>query len=134
MTNKFIQAPIVKENIVAFIDSTGRSGFCERVKDLDTADTLAIKNPVVVHVVAQPQGNMALQLLPAFFKEFNAEKDTGIIFAVPKSFMAFSVDAVFDFKLYAQYDAMFAPAPGAETLAAHSQPPAESKRVKLFDE
>jgi hypothetical protein len=116
----------VKENLVAFIDPAGRTGFGELVPHLDTDTTVAIKNPVVVHVVPQGQ-NMALQLLPAFFREFGASLEEPIIFNYPKTSIALSNNAVFDFKLYGQYEAMFAPPPLV-------QPVSDPKVVKLFDE
>lgn len=116
----------VKENLIAFIDPAGRTGFGERVPSLDTDSTIAIKNPVVVHVI--PQGpNMALQLLPAFFKEFSASQEEPIVFDYPRGAIAITNNATFDFKLYAQYESMFAPPPLV-------QPVSDPKVVKLFDE
>lgn len=115
-----------RENLVAFIDQAGRTGFGERVPSLDTETTYAIKNPVVVNVIQQGS-NMALQLLPAFFREFSASQEEPIVFNYPKSALALTNGAVFDFKLYGQYEAMFAPPPLV-------QPVHDPKVVKLFDE
>jgi len=123
---------LVKENIVTFLDATGRALFGERIPSLDTKETIAIKNPVVVHVVPQQNGTMALQLLPAFFREFLGEADSTIIINFPKGMIALSQPLVFDFKLYGQYEAMFKPQP--PTAPATSQPQVEAKRIKLFDE
>lgn len=125
---------VVKENIVTFLDATGRALFGERIPALDTKETIAIKNPVVVHVVPQQQGTMALQLLPAFFREFLGESDGSITINFPKAMIALSEPLVFDFKLYGQYEAMFKPQPLGVPNAAPAQPQVEAKRIKLFDE
>lgn len=120
---------LIKENVVTFLDATGRALFGERIPALDTHETVAIKNPVVVHVVPQQNGTMALQLLPAFFREFLGESDSSIIINFPKGMIALSEPLVFDFKLYGQYEAMFKPTPPAAPA-----PQVETKRIKLFDE
>lgn len=121
--------PIDKSNIISFLDATGRALFGEHVPSLDTADTIAIKNAVVVHVVPQPNGTMALQLLPIFFREFLAESNNSYTYNFPKNSIALMQSTAFDFKLYAQYETMFRPIDIAPVTLAP-----ESKKVKLFDE
>ena len=122
---------LVKDNVVTFLDATGRALFGERIPSLDTDETVAIKNPVVVHVVPQQNGTMALQLLPAFFREFLGEADSSITLNFPKSMIALAEPIVFDFKLYGQYEAMFKPQP--LVTPAPAQPQVEAKRIQLFD-
>lgn len=128
--NNITKAPLNKENIVSFLDSTGRALFGERIPSLDTDDTIAIKNTVVVHVVPQQNGTMALQLLPAFFREFLGEPDATYVHHFPVASIALMENTVFDFKLYGQYEAMFKPAPVQET----APPVVPGKEVKLFDQ
>ena len=128
--NNITKAPLNKENIVSFLDSTGRALFGERIPALDTEQTTAIKNTVVVHVVPQQNGTMALQLLPAFFREFLGEPDATYVHHFPSASIALMENTVFDFKLYGQYEAMFKPAP----LQEAAQPVAPGKEVKLFDQ
>lgn len=128
--NNITKAPLIKENIVSFLDSTGRALFGERIPSLDTKETTAIKNTVVVHVVPQQNGTMALQLLPAFFREFLGEPDATYVHHFPNASIALMENTVFDFKLYGQYEGMFKPAPVQEA----AQTPAPGKEVKLFDQ
>lgn len=133
--NDITKAPLVKENIVSFLDSTGRALFGERIPALDTEDTTAIKNSVVVHVVPQQNGTMALQLLPAFFREFLGEPDATYVHHFPNASIALMEHTVFDFKLYGQYEAMFKPAQQIVTAAPQGVggQPAEGQVVKMFD-
>ena len=131
--NKITKAPLVKENIVSFLDSTGRALFGERIPALDTESTTAIKNSVVVHVVPQQNGTMALQLLPAFFREFLGEPDATYVHHFPNASIALMENTIFDFKLYGQFEAMFTPAPPPEVAQA-VEPSPQGKEVKLFDQ
>jgi len=131
--NDIIKTPLVKENIISFLDSTGRALFGERIPSLDTKDTTAIKNSVVVHVVPQQSGTMALQLLPAFFREFLGESDATYVHHFPNASIAIMEQTVFDFKLYGQYEAMFKPAPQVVTASAQEGASAEGQVVKMFD-
>ena len=61
-------------NLVSFLDAACRTIIGEGISE--TTDKLSIKNPVVVNIVpqagpnGQPNGQMALQLLPVYFREF----------------------------------------------------------------
>lgn len=131
MSSDITKQPLVKQNIVSFLDASGRALFGERIPDLDTTDTIAIKNSVVVHVVPQQNGTMALQLLPAFFREFLGESDASYVHHYPRASVALIHNTVFDFKLYGQYESMFKPAAASSTA-----PPAQEATnvVKIFDQ
>jgi len=135
----YASQPFNHKNLITFLDSTGRSLFGEHIQDLDTEKTIAVKNPAVVHAVPQQNGTMALQLLPAFFREFLGEKDANIIFNFPLLTIALSdPDTVFDFKVYAQYEGMFKSPDSVPTPAAHAVKAAPTlpagKKVSMFDE
>jgi len=123
-----------EKNIVAFLDSINRLMFAEEVNSTDSI--LKVKNPVVINIVpqadprtGQPTGQMALQLIPVFFKEFLADKSSDVIFNYNKSVITVIDPLVFDFKLHAQYHQLFVNTPTAPTVVA-PQPDV----IKLFDD
>jgi hypothetical protein len=116
---------------VVFFDTVGRTILGEKIEAETTDKVLAIKNPAVVHIMPNQQtGQLQLQILPLFFKEFLAEKDAGTTWKYNRENITEAVDVTFDFKLEAQYRQIFAntPAPAPQ----QSQGPAET--IKLFDE
>jgi frataxin-like iron-binding protein CyaY len=121
-----------QNKIVVFFDTVGRTILGERI-DAETNDkVLTVKNPAVVHIMPNQQtGQLQLQILPLFFKEFLAEKDSGTLWKYNRENITEAVDVVFDFKLEAQYRQIFATTP---TAPAPQQPQGSPEVVKLFDE
>lgn len=121
-----------QNKIVVFFDTVGRTILGERI-DAETNDNvLAIKNPAVVHIMPNQQtGQLQLQILPLFFKEFLAEKDSGTLWRYNRDNITEAVDVVFDFKLEAQYRQIFSATPAAP---APQQPQGQTEVIKLFDE
>ena len=124
-----------EKNIVAFLDSINRLMFAEEVSSAN--DVLKVRNPVVINIVpqadprtGQPTGQMALQLIPVFFKEFLADKSSDVIFNYNKSVITVIDPLVFDFKLHAQYHQLFATTPTSPVTPVASQPGV----IKLFDD
>jgi hypothetical protein len=119
-----------QNKIVVFFDSVGRTILGEKIETETTDKLLAVKNPAVVHILPNQQtGQLQLQILPLFFKEFLAEKDAGTTWNYNRENITEAVDVAFDFKLEAQYRQIFAPVPVAST-----QPQGTPEVVKLFDE
>lgn len=121
--------------LTTFLDSLGRTIIAEEAASLSTKTHLAVKNPVIVHIV--PVGNsgqMTVQLLPVFFREFLADKTEDTTWHYNRNSITEAESVVFDFKLTAQYQQMFSKSnliipPGAGEVA---QPSPDV--VKLFDE
>ena len=82
----------------------------------------------------QQTGQLQLQMLPLFFKEFLADKESGTIWKYNKSNITESVDLVFDFKLEGQYRQIFANVPSGQSTPAPQQPQSSPEVIKLFDE
>jgi hypothetical protein len=120
-----------QNKIVVFFDSVGRTILGEKI-EADTNDkVLAVKNPAVVHIMPNQQtGQLQLQILPLFFKEFLADKEVGTTWKYNRNNITEGIDIVFDFKLEAQYRQIFASIP----TVAQQQPQANPEVVKLFDE
>jgi hypothetical protein len=121
-----------QNKIVVFFDAVGRTILGEKLEDKTTKDILSIKNPAVVHIMPNQQtGQLQLQILPLFFKEFLAEKDTGTVWNYIRANITEAVDVTFDFKLEAQYRQIFSATPAAP---APQQPQGSPEVIKLFDE
>ena len=121
-----------QNKIVVFFDAVGRTILGERIDAQTNDKVLAIKNPAVVHIMPNQQtGQLQLQILPLFFKEFLAEKDSGTLWKYNRENITEAVDVVFDFKLEAQYSQIFSATPAAP---APQQPQGSPEVIKLFDE
>ena len=121
-----------ENKIAVFFDSVGRTILGEKLEDKSNDKVLAIKNPAVVHIMPNQQtGQLQLQILPLFFKEFLADKDTGTAWNYNRENITEAVDVTFDFKLEAQYRQIFSATP---TAPAPQQPQGSPEVIKLFDE
>jgi hypothetical protein len=120
-----------ENKIAVFFDSVGRTILGEKLEDKTTDKVLSIKNPAVVHIMPNQQtGQLQLQILPLFFKEFLADKDSGTVWNYNRENITEAVDVTFDFKLEAQYRQIFASGPAP----APQQPQGSPEVIKLFDE
>jgi len=114
--------------IVVFFDSVGRTILGERVDANTTEKVLSIKNPAVVHIMPNQQtGQLQLQILPLFFREFLADKSEPTVWNYNRSLITEAQDVAFDFKLQAQYQQIFNPSPIIT-------PKGSGDVVRLFDE
>lgn len=125
------------KNLSVFIDNIGRTILGETVSDTKT--TLEIKNPAIVHVQPNQQtGQISVQLVPVFFKEFQAGDKNDSTWVWLKSNLVVAKDVNLDDRLKQQYTNMFSaivapPQPqlaGAGAGADGDTPPV----VKLFDD
>ena len=115
--------------LVVFLDTIGRTVLGERVDEKTTDIVLTIKNPAVVQVMPNQQtGQLALQILPLFFKEFLADKNEPTYWSYKRALITESEDIAFDFKLDAQYKQIFSP------IIIPTSAPAEAPVVKLFED
>lgn len=118
-----------ENKIVVFFDTVGRTILGEKINSDEK--TLTVKNPAVVHILPNQQtGQLQLQILPLFFKEFLADKDAGTTWKYKKENITESDDITFDFKLEAQYRQIFA----SISSTVSQQPQGSPEVVKLFDE
>lgn len=131
-----------KSNIelTTFLDSFQRTVIGEKTESV-SEDILTVKNPVVVNVIPQidprtqqPTGQMALQLLPLFFREFLGDKSEPVFLDYnKKSITPIRFAGGFDWRLYGQYQSMFLP-PQQQTNAPQgvTPPKADEKIINLF--
>lgn len=122
------------KQLISFLDTVQRTVIGELISETDTTTT--VRNPVIVHIEArrdprtgEPTGQMAIQLLPIFFREFAADKEAPADFTYNKSQITLiKVDGDYDFKLYSMFDQISAPPPAQQAPATGPVEP-----VKLFD-
>ena len=119
--------------LVVFLDTIGRTIVAEKISEND-AD-IVVKNPAVVNITPNPtNGQISLQLLPLFFREFLADISEATKWTYKKSLITLSSDMVLDFKFIAQYMNIFVPPQQQPPQAAQPEPQKEEKVIKLFDE
>lgn len=114
-------------NIITFINHVGQSIIGEQVEA--TKDTLSVKNPAVIHVSPSQTGQLQVQLIPLFFKEFVSDKQRadGVTFKFNTNSIVTS-DAILDDRINEQYKKIFAPA------QARTAPAKDAPVIKLFDD
>lgn len=126
-----------KKQVISFIDNIGRV-VIGRLKSEDDK-SLEVINPAVVNVqIKQDNNQLAVQLLPLFFKEFisPSKKNEGIEWTFQKSNIVTSSNLELDDNIMNQYVGIFE---NVETSSTEKQvtevkEEAEPPLVKLFDE
>ncbi len=121
------------KNYTTFIDNAGRAIFGE--VNSDTKDSLQVKNPVMITVQQQQNGQMAVQLFPLFFQEFvnpgeNDKRDN--FFTYPKNSIAVGSDFEIEPRIVEQYQRIVNP----QLVAADASggEGGEPEVIKLFDD
>jgi hypothetical protein len=129
-----------KQTLITFLDAVGRTIVGEPDSTQNTDTHVAVKNPVVLHIVPQDQsGRMSVQLLPIYFREFLADKTGDVVVKYNKESITETNIEAFDFRLQAQYSQMFNKSnifvpPSAGEVAPASQASNNSSVINLFDE
>ena len=115
--------------LVTFLDTLGRTIIGEDVTNPNKAEfVLSVKNPAIVHITPEPTtGQIRLQILPLFFKEFLADKDSATVWNYLRSNITVSDPITLDFKVAAQYGQIFTPVPAPVQSN-------EAPTIKLFDD
>lgn len=135
----------VKENLFTFLDAAQRTIIGEVLLERSTEQLLVIRNPVVVNIVPQmdpntrqPTGQMALQLLPLFFREFMGDKSDSTIYSYPRNGITLidKFPGGWDFRLYEQYKHTFMVQEAAQqaTPTAPAQEQVGAPIINLFKE
>lgn len=114
--------------LTVFLDNIGRTIIGKVTKE--DKDVLSVENPALVHVQPNTQTNqLQLQILPLFFREFQADKAQPTVWNFKKQNITTSDSIPFAIQFEAQYEQMF-----RVVEAAQPTPSKEPEVVKLFDE
>jgi hypothetical protein len=113
--------------LITFLDHIGRATIGELVEQNDTH--LVVKNPAIIHVQPTPQGQLNVQTIPLYFREFVGEKtrENGTTWKYNISSVVIGVDVENDARLVSQYEKLFSD-------SAIITPNGDPQVVKLFDE
>ena len=122
-----------QETLTVFLDNIGRIIIGKPHKD--SGKTLSVQNPALVHITPNPQTNqLSLQILPLFFREFQADKNAPTIWHYNKESIVLADEStVLSFQLAAQYDQLFSPITNNSASTSKNQENA-APVVKLFDD
>jgi len=115
------------KNLVTFIDHIGRTILATLVDQDKTA--LTVKNPAIIHVQPTPQGQLNVQTIPLYFREFVGpkSKEAGTVWKFNIANIVIGQEIDNDPRLVDQYQKLFS----APVAAPAGQ---EEKVIKLFDE
>jgi hypothetical protein len=116
-----------------FVDNVARTIIGEEVDSNDTV--LSIKNPCTIYIQPNEKGQLQVQTIPLFFKEFLTldGRDQGVVFKFLKSNIVDSNAAdLLDQKLKDQYNQIISNFTAPDN--AETQTTSETEVVKLFNE
>ena len=117
-----------KQNLVTFIDHIGRTILAEQVESDKT--TLTVKNPAIIHVQPTQQGQLNVQTIPLYFREFIGDKSKNeTVWKFNLASIVIGLDIDNDPRLVDQYNKLF-----TATVAPTAGNSVEEKVIKLFDE
>ena len=120
-----------EKNHTVFVDSIGRAILGEVAEG--PKDQVCVKKPVIIHVQPNQQtGQIAVQLIPYFFKEFNTTEDD-TVWKFPANSVVVSDGLALNDQLLSQYTNIVNATPAAAP-AAGQEPSKEPGVVKLFDD
>jgi hypothetical protein len=114
-------------NLTTFIDSIGRTILAEKLEDVDNGAAFLAKNPAIIHVQPTPQGQLNVQTIPLYFREFVSDKnkEEGTIWKYSYANVVLGTNIENDGRLIEQYGKLFSDVPA---------PTAQPDVIKLFDE
>ena len=119
-------------NLAVFIDSVGRTVLGSVVKDSKTV--LEVKNPSVLHVQPNPEnGQIQVQLIPIFFKEFAGANNVDTVCEYLKSGITMAKELKLDDRLIDQYTNMYSVIKSPESNIITPGQATDVPVVKLFD-
>ena len=124
---------MAEKNYITFIDNAGRALFGEVSTETDSS--LQVKNPVMITVQQQQNGQMAVQLFPLFFQEFVVPADGDVrdnFFTYQKSNIAIGSGFNIEPRIIEQYQRIVTPQLVAADAPANSNE--EPEVIKLFDD
>lgn len=120
----------MEQNIITFVDHIGRTLVGVFVQDTEDKQSFLVKNPAIIHVQPTQNGQLNVQTIPLYFREFVGDKNKveGTTWKFHYSSVVLGMNVENDARLIEQYHRLFTPA--APTQSSNSQ----DKVVKLFDE
>jgi hypothetical protein len=118
-----------ENQVITFFDTIGRTILGKQVDSNE--QTITVENPAVVQITPnQSNGQLTLQILPIFFREFLADPNAAIQVIYNRSTINEIKNLTLSFRVKAQYEQNFLP-----QGAAPAQPVApKADVIKLFED
>lgn len=130
----------MSENIITFVDQIGRTIIGELVQkapsgEKATDSEFIVKNPAIIHVQPTPQGQLNVQTIPLYFRDFVSEKnkEEGTFWKYNRVNCVMGINVENDARLVDQYEKLFAPMP-TPVPVAQTNTGDQQKTIKLFDD
>lgn len=127
----------MSNKIVTFVDPIGRTIIGELAESAPTgekpdATSFIVKNPAILHVQPTQQGQLNVQTIPLYFRDFVSDKnkEEGTYWKYNYASVVVGLNVENDSRLIEQYHRLFA----APVSVPASQPGDNEKTIKLFDE
>ena len=119
-------------SIVTFVDHIGRTIIGGNEGDTDKGAAFLVKNPAIIHVQPTQTGQLNVQTIPMFFREFLGEKsrEAGTVWKFNYSNVVIGVSVENDERIITQYERLFSNTPSSEP----KQEQKDERVIKLFDE
>ena len=127
-------------DLIIFLDTLSRTILGEAVPEKTTDTTLAVKNPVILDIVPNPETNqLQLRMIPVIFREFQAAKDQDVVWNFNRSSITENQGFELEFRIKAQYQQMFSNlvlpnAPGGIVQPKSAPAGNAGNVIKLFDD
>lgn len=113
---------------ITFIDNTGRNIIGSLTQETDT--TITVKNPVMVLVQPQQNGQLSVQLIPLFLNEFvkvvNGAREFSFTFS--KTSIAIGTNFTIDDRILSQYEKLL------NSTARKQDDKSSPEVIKLFED
>ena len=102
----------MRMNKSVFVDNVGRTVIAESIIEAGDGNVL-VKNPAVINVVPQSQGQLQVQVIPLFFGDFlSAEtREKGTTWLYNKAAITIAQDIELTAQLVEQHTKIFNPSP-----------------------
>lgn len=127
-----------EKDIITFIDGIGRTIIGELVSEAPNGvkteeGSILVKNPAIIHVQPTQQGQLNVQTIPLYFRDFVSDKnkEEGTFWRYKTANIVEGVNVENDRRLIEQYCKLFEPIPAPKPV---SEPAGDQKTIKLFDD
>lgn len=123
-----------EKQIITFVDHIGRTLIGEKVEDTNDGKSFVVLNPAIIHVQPTQQGQLNVQTIPLYFREFVGEKnkEEGTKWKFHYDSVILGINVENDPRLLEQYERLFSNNPVAPSAPANAK--SDERVVKLFDD
>lgn len=96
-----------EKNMVTFFDSVNRTIMAEEINN--NGKCIVVRNPAIINVIPNKEGQMSAQIIPVFFREVLADINFDMDFKYQLDNITMTNIAELQADFVKQYDALFVP-------------------------